>query len=171
MHFLKYISCFAAGFGAFSSFSAYAIPTPERNALIAFYNSTNGDTWINLSGWMGTPGTECGWHGITCDASSSHVVGISLQFNHLSGSLSSLCALPFLEVFAVDNNQLGAQIPSLSCLAGLKTFTASDNGGFGPQISGLSGSIPAVSGLNQLTTFDVSGNYLPDFPSVAACDT
>jgi hypothetical protein len=35
----------------FSGFIHGAIPASERAALIALYNSTNGDGWKNKSGW------------------------------------------------------------------------------------------------------------------------
>ena len=50
---------------------------PERAALMALYNATNGDGWTNNSGWktpplaadgFAFPGTECGWHGVTCSS-------------------------------------------------------------------------------------------------------
>lgn len=35
----------------FPSLLAAAIPATERAALIALYNSTDGDNWTNNSGW------------------------------------------------------------------------------------------------------------------------
>lgn len=34
-----------------------AIPGYEREALVALYNSTDGDNWNNNTGWLGAPGT------------------------------------------------------------------------------------------------------------------
>ena len=57
-----------------------AIPISERQALIALYNSTDGDNWTDNSGWKepplaadgyALPGTEDTWYGITC--SGDHV--------------------------------------------------------------------------------------------------
>ena len=42
------------------------IPQIERDALIALYNSTDGDNWTDNTGWLGEAGTECSWFGVTC---------------------------------------------------------------------------------------------------------
>jgi Leucine-rich repeat (LRR) protein len=72
------------------------IPVTERAALIALYNSTNGDNWTNNSGWktpplhidgFAIPGTEDRWYGIW--VVSGHVVEIHLSSNTLTGSLPS----------------------------------------------------------------------------------
>ncbi|HLP47610.1 MAG TPA: hypothetical protein VK469_16810, partial [Candidatus Kapabacteria bacterium] len=56
-----------------SNFIQGAIPALERAALIALYNSTNGDGWTNNSGWktppldtdgFAMPGTENTWYGV-----------------------------------------------------------------------------------------------------------
>ena len=44
-----------------------AIPTSERQALIALFNSTNGPGWVDNSGWNGSAGSECSWVGVQCD--------------------------------------------------------------------------------------------------------
>ncbi|MER2529260.1 MAG: hypothetical protein ABTR07_15155 [Candidatus Competibacter denitrificans] len=44
-----------------------AIPLAERDALIALYNSTDGDNWTIKTNWNGAAGTECTWAGVTCD--------------------------------------------------------------------------------------------------------
>jgi hypothetical protein len=63
------------GIGIEDAFSI--IPAAERNALIALYNSTDGDNWTNNNGWkdppldlddFAMPGTEGNWYGITLDA-------------------------------------------------------------------------------------------------------
>ncbi len=54
------------------------IPQSERDALIALYNATNGDSWTTKTNWrdpvdpaqFNAPGTEHTWHGITLDAGS-----------------------------------------------------------------------------------------------------
>ncbi|HLR86307.1 MAG TPA: hypothetical protein VK064_00320 [Wenzhouxiangella sp.] len=59
------------------------LPTEEVEFLYDFYRMTNGDDWDNNSGWMGSPGTECSCHGVTCDSSGEHVVELSLPTNNL----------------------------------------------------------------------------------------
>ncbi|MCP4197200.1 MAG: hypothetical protein GY762_08620, partial [Proteobacteria bacterium] len=70
-----------------------AIPASERAALIAFYNSTNGDNWKHNTNWKGNNneadgfseiGTEGTWQGVGANA---HVGHISLASNSLTGTL------------------------------------------------------------------------------------
>ncbi|MCX6583611.1 MAG: hypothetical protein NT166_25840 [Candidatus Aminicenantes bacterium] len=52
----KVIFCFSIIFAALlSNFIFGVIPASERAALIALYNSTNGDSWTNNSGWKPPP--------------------------------------------------------------------------------------------------------------------
>jgi len=60
------------------------IPTVECEALIALYDSTDGENWRNNTGWNVT-NTPCSWRGITCDG--GHVTILSLSSNRLSGSI------------------------------------------------------------------------------------
>ena len=67
------------------SFAHAQIPTAERDALIALYNSTDGANWGNNTNWLGAMGTECTWNGVTCDG--GHVQQLGLAHNELSGSI------------------------------------------------------------------------------------
>ena len=132
-----------------------AIPQSERDALIALYNSTNGDSWTTKTNWksagiFSAAGTECTWYGITC--SGDAVTGIILPRNSLTGSLPALTGLPNLQEFAVSSNQLTGSIPSLSGLTNLQIFDAT--------VNQLTGSIPALTGLTSLKRFDVYSNQL-----------
>jgi len=90
-----------------------AIPQHEREALIALYNSTNGAGWTNNTGWLGAPGTECGWFGVTCDPTETAVIYISLGSNQLSGSIPvELGNLSSLEWLYLHSNQLSGSIPA-----------------------------------------------------------
>jgi hypothetical protein len=66
-----------------------AVPQEERDALIALYYSTNGDHWNTNSNWLGAPGSESTWFGVTVETinSEDHVTKISLINNKLSGSI------------------------------------------------------------------------------------
>ena len=85
-----------------------SIPASERQALIGIYESTHGGTWVVNTNWCTTspcpleaptfapPGTECysgtpgsGWYGVACNQDKTHVVGINLSANHLTGTLPS----------------------------------------------------------------------------------
>src|SRR5690625_2219264 len=137
------------------------LPTEEVEFLHDFYSMTNGDDWDNNSGWMGSPGTECSWHGVTCDNSGEHVVELSLPTNNLTGELpGSLNKLSQLRVFSVRDNYdlsrpgsgIQGPIPNLDGLSSLAVFNVSRNK--------FTGSIPVLQGLGNLQTFDVSLNEL-----------
>lgn len=138
---------------AFASLAAQAaIPQSERDVLLAFYAGTNGDSWTDHTGWNGAPGTECSWHGVSCDPIGAHVIAIDLRSNHLSGSLPALNDLPKLFFFHVEDNAIGGALPSLFGLNDLRFFHAENNQ--------LTGSIPSLSGLANLQAFIANGNQL-----------
>lgn len=64
-----------------------AIPQIEREALLALYSTTSGANWHNNSGWKDVVGTECNWHGVSCDADESMVTGLDLKANNIKGPL------------------------------------------------------------------------------------
>ena len=75
-----------------------AIPAVERGALIALYNSTNGDSWTNNNGWkepplhtdgFAMPGTENTWYGIACDGANTTVLQVNYWDNNLTGTIPS----------------------------------------------------------------------------------
>jgi hypothetical protein len=145
-----------------------AIPASERTVLVNVYNQTNGAAWKSNTNWNGAAGTECIWYGITCDATETHVIGVSLGGNNLSGSLPAIAALSALQNFdvsgpnfngsvddpidAADQGQISGSIPALSALSNLQSFYANNNH--------LTGSIPALIGLKSLTYFEAGNNGL-----------
>ena len=129
-----------------------AIPASERAVLDAIYQQAHGAQWRSNSGWEGAVGTECLWQGITCDSTGTHVVGIALSENGLTGSIPALSGLAGLTSFSVARNDLSGSIPALNGLADLRYFDASGNQ--------LSGPIPPLSGLAHLSEFLVSANHL-----------
>lgn len=162
------------------------IPEVQRNALIALYNSTNGDSWNNKNDiWkmeplhtdgFAMPGTETNWHGVTCDENNTMVVGVDLNNNNLSGTLpAELGDLSNLTYLNLASNQLSGTIPSeLGKLSGLKELDLHSNQltGIPPELADLSnlthlkldrnplrGSIPAGLGnLSNLQELSLSAN-------------
>ncbi|PYQ26975.1 MAG: hypothetical protein DMF56_21735 [Acidobacteria bacterium] len=108
-----------------------AIPAAQRDALVALYQSTNGQNWVAKLNWLGAPGTECTWYGVSCDDGEQNVAGIELTFNNLTGTLPA----------------------AIGSLKGLRTLNLSDNH--------LSGAIPAEIGqLSELQSLYLGGNEL-----------
>ncbi|MCK5739085.1 T9SS type A sorting domain-containing protein [bacterium] len=139
-----------------------AIPETERAALIALYNSTDGDNWTDNSGWktpplhtdgFTIPGTEGGWNGVT--VSGDHIIQLLLHDNNLSGSIPvELGNLSSLNYVDLTSNQLSGNIPAeLGGLSGLGSLRLDSNQ--------LSGSIPAGLGnLNNLSRLFLRYNQL-----------
>ena len=129
------------------------IPQPERDALIALYNSTGGADWSNSTGWMGAAGTECDWYGITC--SNGSVTELRLSGNSLSWSIpSELGYLTNLTGLYLNGNSLSGSIPpELGGLTNLTNLYLNDNS--------LSGSIPSELGnLTNLAVLNLENNSL-----------
>ncbi|MCX6584482.1 MAG: Ig-like domain-containing protein [Candidatus Aminicenantes bacterium] len=108
----------------FPGFICGVIPASERAALIAFYNSTNGDSWNHNSGWktpplhtdgFAMPGTEGNWFGVTL--SGNYVRNLILAENKLSDRIpSELAWLDDLWYLDLNNNKLSGEIPYLNPL-------------------------------------------------------
>ncbi|MCP5106610.1 MAG: hypothetical protein GY950_24710, partial [bacterium] len=127
-----------------------AVPAGERAALIALYNTANGDNWINNSGWkdgtlendgFGPIGSEGDWFGIT--VSENHVTEIWLPENGLTGNITpQLEALNYLVNLYLSTNELTGGIPSqlgnLSRLEFLSLGSNSLSGEIPPELGNLS---------------------------------
>ena len=126
---------------------------PDRAALVALYEATDGDNWTNNTNWLSDrPLGE--WFGVTTD-DDGRVTGLSLARNQLSGSippeLGNLSMLTFLD-FQIS--QLSGSIPpELGNLTNLTTMLIT--------FSQLSGSIPPELGnLTNLQWLGLWGNQL-----------
>ena len=130
---------------------APATPSPDRPALVAFYEATGGPNWTRADNWLSDrPIGE--WHGVQVNDEqrvvelrliNNNVVGplpaalsrlseierIALPFNGLSGSIpAALGSLPHLRVLRVDSNRLSGSIPAeLGALPELVELILSQN--------------------------------------------
>ena len=128
------------------------IPQSECNALVHFYNSTDGKNWKDNSGWNVT-NAPCGWKGVSC--SEGHVTKIELNENQLKGSIpESIGNLGNLTTLDLSENQLKGSIPeSIGNLGNLTGLDLNDNQ--------LSGSIPeSIGNLGNLTVLSLWSNQL-----------
>ncbi len=124
-------------------------------ALQAFYNSTNGLTWTNHTGWSFPPQSDpCTWYGLTCDINGK-LSRIILQNNNLTGSLPpEIGDLTDLTVLDLLTNHITGNIsPELGTLDNVTLLDLSANA--------FSGGIPIQLGdMNRLSNLNVYSNQL-----------
>ena len=121
-------------------------------ALVAFYDSANGNNWTNHSGWLKGPVNS--WYGVLIDTTGK-VTTLSLAGNNLSGSISSsLTSLSKLTTLDLSYNNFNGSIPSTVLnLDTLRVLNLSNN-----QFNGI---IPdVVKDSIRLSTIDLSNNQL-----------
>jgi subtilisin family serine protease/Leucine-rich repeat (LRR) protein len=125
------------------------IPESERNALIALYNSTNGDNWWFRDNWKKADGsfndygTEHTWEGVWVE--NNHVIYLDLFCNNLTGTLPAELAnlTELLELPLFWNYLTGPIPPEIGSLSKLEYFDLEDND--------ITGEIPSELGnLTQL---------------------
>ena len=150
----------------------------DADALLRFMNAVNITSLKKGWGSSNSNGSCCDWEGVSCDAVSTQIVGISLSSKGLSGRLSQgLANIPSLQVLNVSNNHLDGPLPKdLSTLSSLHTLDVSSNN-FSGQLSdvllnfsslqvinlstnGFNGSLPSSSlrNLGLLRKFLASNN-------------
>lgn len=127
--------------------------TKEREGLIALYQQTGGDNWINNTGWLDTAGTECSWFGIRC-SDDGHIKRIALGNNGLKGQIPpELKKLSQLQSLRLAFNALTGSIPKeIGELTHLTSLTLNNNL--------LEGEIPKELGQLDLGILHLSYNNL-----------
>ncbi len=154
------------GGGDFSSFCADSTGKctpcdnshPDYAALVDLYNSTNGNTWANNTGWL-VNCNVCTWNGVHCDE-NNRVYYLYLPNNNLSGTLPSsignFSSLKYLYLGGVSStqNHISGIIPaSIGNLSNLEVLELGGNQ--------FSGSIPSsISNLSNLTELGLNINQL-----------
>jgi parallel beta-helix repeat protein len=134
----------------FNCKSVTEIPKKECKALIALYDSTDGENWLDNEGWKMT-NTPCSWNGVSCQ--DGHVTGLSLGNNNLKGSISKkFFKLKNLESLVLSDNDLnGTSFNNLNKLNNLETLLVNN--------CQLSGKIPAsLMKLKKLNELDLKDN-------------
>lgn len=139
--------------GQMATFLQRAIGGSDRAILVAFYNATGGDRWVNSENWLTESPTDT-WHGVTTDQ-TGRVTHLNLGGNGLSGTLPSILArLAKLKTLNLADNRLSGPIPTeLGSLRFLSSLDLESNA--------LDGSIPSNLGkLEELTELDLRNNAL-----------
>ena len=133
--------------------SSIAVGNPDRGALAAFFDATDGANWSRRDNWLtDAPLTE--WYGVGVDA-WGRVSHLSLDGNDVGGRLpAELGHLTTLAQLSLRDNQLAGPIPpELGTLSRLEELDLHGNQ--------LTGSIPAELGnLQSLRWMALSRNRL-----------
>ena len=168
------------------------VPQIEREALVAIYNSTNGDQWYNNSRWLDGDPCDNHWAGILCE--DKIIIEMVFFQNKLAGSLppeiGNLSNLLVLLIESKTKNSLGNIPPEIGLLVSLKKLLFY-NAGFEGEIptelgklsnleelvldrNGFSGSIPKqfsnlvslkklhLNGINLSGTIPLEFSMLPE---------
>ena len=131
----------------------------DRTALVAFYNSTHGDSWDDNTNWLSDQPLAT-WHGISIN-SNGRVQGISLVENGIQGTLPpEIGDLTNLKWLFLNGNQIRGTIPqTITQVTSLEDLWLGENQ--------LGGTIP--EGIGNMTSLqylaldhnDIAGR-LPD---------
>jgi len=133
--------------------TSHGVYKEEHEALLAFYDATNGENWKHNTNWNSDEDIS-EWYGI--EVENFHVTSIDLSFNKLAGTLPSEIG-NFPELTTLDltgNRDLHGNIPpEIGDLSKLKDLDLS--------WSSFSGNIPPDLGdLSNLISLDLSNNDL-----------
>ncbi|WP_420634363.1 Ig-like domain-containing protein [Candidatus Palauibacter sp.] len=156
--------------------------SPDRAALVALYEATDGPNWAHNDNWL-TDAPLGQWHGVAVDR-QGRVTALSMRLNDLNGPIPvELGNLSRLEVLSITNSKLRSpgftgSIPgALGQLSQLRLVNLNSNslrGPIPPELGNLSslenlflpynyleGSIPAELGeLDNLIQLELQGNKL-----------
>ena len=125
----------------------------DREALIAFYNATNGDHWRDSTNWL-TSAPLSDWHGVSTN-SEGRVALLVLRGNSLTGAVPpEIGELINLRYLSLGSNQLtGTLPPEVGNLTRLEVLSLAGNRLWGP----LPDAMTALSVLNRFKFDDNSG--------------
>ena len=104
----------------------------DLEALIAFYNATDGDHWQDNTNWL-TAAPLSEWHGVSTN-DEGRVVSLDLEFNSLAGAVPpEIGELINLRYLGLGSNQLtGTLPPEVGNLTRLEVLTLTGNRLWGP---------------------------------------
>lgn len=142
-----------------NSTGTQGVTQAEYDALVAFYNSTNGDNWTNNSNWLSAEDVT-DWFGVT--VVGGHISEIVFEQNNLTGTLpAEIGDLVYTEKLSISElgegltGTIPGEIGNMSNLKFLKLYN-----------NDLTGAIPSSIGtLLNLETLDLSYNRLTEVPA------
>ena len=138
----------------FVQISAAQVLEQDSLALVAIYNSTNGDEWTDNTNWLSDSSVST-WNGISVSIADDRVTQIKLIDNNVTGTLPpEIGDLTAMSLLNLSNNPLTGPIPSEigSCtsLYALQIFN-----------TGLNGNLPVeIGSLDNLNTIQLYNNEL-----------
>ncbi len=154
------IKASVSGISAYATISVFVEGTvppskpPDRDALIAFYNATDGPNWTNNTNWLSDEVIE-EWYGVATD-NNLYVSGLSLHQNNLTGTIPpEIGQLQELRSLHLPVNRLTGSIPpeigQLSNLSYLSFFGNELTGEIPPELLQLHSLQNLHLGSNELT--------------------
>ena len=139
--------------GAARGTAEITVANPDRAALVALYEATDGPNWVNSEKWLSdAPLGE--WYGVETDG-TGRVVRIRISYNLLAGPIpSEVSTLTELQHLGLDNNGITGPLPAgLAKLRNLQVLDLHANS--------LQGPIPPELGdMSALSSLDFVGNSL-----------
>lgn len=140
------------------------IEQKERDALIALYNATNGDNWVNNENWCSDKPLD-EWYGVYTNING--VYQLSLTANQLNGIIpEEIINLESLRELYIDENQINKLPENIGKLTNLEHLIISNN-----QISQLPQSIEDLVNLRMLLAQHVGLNgTLPNFSKLTSLE-
>ena len=137
------------------------VANPDRAALVALYEATDGPNWVNNDNWLTDAPLE-DWYGVEVEG-RDRVTALYLYSNSLSGLIPpELGDLANPTRLSLSGNSLSGPIPpELGNLSGLETLWLSSNDLSGPIPSEL-GNLARLESL-QLAENDLSGPIPSEF--------
>ncbi|MEJ2080119.1 MAG: leucine-rich repeat domain-containing protein [Acidobacteriota bacterium] len=117
---------------------AQDVSPTERSALLALYDSTDGQNWTNNQNWLDPQATVDTWYGVLVE--SGHIVALDLSDNNLKGAIApELENLENLQELRLGGNQLSGVIPKeIGYLINLRVLSL--------EVNQLSGPVPPELG-------------------------
>lgn len=137
--------------------SGPTVNVTDSLALVALYDSTNGDGWLRKEGWkVGSPLT---WEG-TYFTPNGRLLSVVLNDNNLEGVIPpAIGTMDTLQILDLSGNNLTGRIPTqIGNITTLVNLSLNDNQ--------LEGTIPgSVGSLNRLENLDLYNNaFIGELP-------